>query len=333
MAAFDALGSARPARAPAEPRRTAPRRLLEEGDWTDYRRFLPHVRRSGFDGLHVPGVHRRHHPRPRGRPSTWPAVLANAARDRAFVKGTPAGREGIAPCRGRHCRQRRRQTLIAYKGPQRVTLARLTGFRGGTWRSISPVPNTTSTASSPGSTSTAASWRRPATSAIRSWSGVRFLGIVADILDEFFEVRVAGILQVQESGGTSTGPRPADPGGAAGRHLAHHPRAGGRPVPLLERGAAAGPWPPRRSTSTSPRSCAASSWPSSAATGATSWSRSSPPSSSIPPTPFRGSSTRPCASASSWSRTAAPPWAWSPCRGCCRGSWPCPTPATAPCTW
>ena len=35
---------------------------------------------------------------------------------------------------------------------------------------------------------------------------VRFLGIVADILDEFFEVRVAGILQVQESGGTSTGP-------------------------------------------------------------------------------------------------------------------------------
>ena len=32
---------------------------------------------------------------------------------------------------------------------------------------------------------------------------VRFLGIVADILDEFFEVRVAGILQVQESGGTS----------------------------------------------------------------------------------------------------------------------------------
>ena len=35
---------------------------------------------------------------------------------------------------------------------------------------------------------------------------VRFLGIVAGILDEFFEVRVAGILQVQESGRTSTGP-------------------------------------------------------------------------------------------------------------------------------
>ena len=35
---------------------------------------------------------------------------------------------------------------------------------------------------------------------------VRFLGIVASILDEFFEVRVAGLLQVQESGRTSTGP-------------------------------------------------------------------------------------------------------------------------------
>ena len=35
---------------------------------------------------------------------------------------------------------------------------------------------------------------------------VRFLGIVASILDEFFEVRVAGLLQIQESGVVSTGP-------------------------------------------------------------------------------------------------------------------------------
>ena len=34
---------------------------------------------------------------------------------------------------------------------------------------------------------------------------VRFLGIVASILDEFFEVRVAGLLQVSESGVASTG--------------------------------------------------------------------------------------------------------------------------------
>ena len=35
---------------------------------------------------------------------------------------------------------------------------------------------------------------------------VNFLGIVADILDEFFEVRVAGLLQIRDSGRAPTGP-------------------------------------------------------------------------------------------------------------------------------
>ena len=35
---------------------------------------------------------------------------------------------------------------------------------------------------------------------------VNFLGIVADILDEFFEVRVAGLLHIRDSGRSPTGP-------------------------------------------------------------------------------------------------------------------------------
>ena len=40
---------------------------------------------------------------------------------------------------------------------------------------------------------------------------VRFLGIVADILDEFFEIRVAGLLQLRDSGSSTTGPDGLNP--------------------------------------------------------------------------------------------------------------------------
>ena len=40
---------------------------------------------------------------------------------------------------------------------------------------------------------------------------VRFLGIVADILDEFFEVRVAGLLQLRDSGAAVSGADGLDP--------------------------------------------------------------------------------------------------------------------------
>jgi polyphosphate kinase len=41
---------------------------------------------------------------------------------------------------------------------------------------------------------------------------VKFLGIVANNLDEFFEVRVAGLLQIREDGGGATGPDGLTPG-------------------------------------------------------------------------------------------------------------------------
>ena len=84
MAAFDALGS-RVRHLHLQNRGPDGATLLEEGDWTDYRRFLPHVRRSGFDGPMcleftagiTPGE---------GEAFDPTGVLANAARDRAFVE-------------------------------------------------------------------------------------------------------------------------------------------------------------------------------------------------------------------------------------------------------
>ena len=58
--------------------------LLEEGDWLDYRRLLPHIRDSGFDGplcleftadMVTPDT-------PNADPNR---VLENAARDRDFT--------------------------------------------------------------------------------------------------------------------------------------------------------------------------------------------------------------------------------------------------------
>ncbi|MCY3736547.1 MAG: sugar phosphate isomerase/epimerase [Gemmatimonadaceae bacterium] len=83
IAAFDALGPRvrhlhLQNRGPGGPAR------LEEGDWTDYRRFLPHVRRSGFDGPmcleFTAGITPAE-----GEAFDLAGVLANAARDRAFV--------------------------------------------------------------------------------------------------------------------------------------------------------------------------------------------------------------------------------------------------------
>ena len=84
MAAFDALRP-RVRHLHLQNRGPGGATLLEEGDWTDYRRFLPHVRRSGFDGLmcleFTAGITPAE-----GEAFDLAAVLANAARDRAFVE-------------------------------------------------------------------------------------------------------------------------------------------------------------------------------------------------------------------------------------------------------
>ena len=84
MAAFDALRP-RVRHLHLQNRGPGGAALLEEGDWTDYRRFLPHVRRSGFDGLmcleFTAGITPAE-----GEAFDLAAVLANAARDRAFVE-------------------------------------------------------------------------------------------------------------------------------------------------------------------------------------------------------------------------------------------------------
>ena len=58
--------------------------LLAAGDWTDYRRLLPHVRRSGFDGLLCLEFTEGIFP-PEGEDFDPRVVIDNAARDRAFV--------------------------------------------------------------------------------------------------------------------------------------------------------------------------------------------------------------------------------------------------------
>lgn len=84
MAAFDALRP-RILHLHLQNRGPGGAALLEEGDWTDYRRFLAHVRRSGFDGPmcleFTAGITPAE-----GEAFDLAAVLANAARDRAFVE-------------------------------------------------------------------------------------------------------------------------------------------------------------------------------------------------------------------------------------------------------
>jgi len=58
--------------------------LLAEGDWTDYRRLLPHVRRSGFDGLFCLEFTADITP-PDGAAFDLQRVIDNAARDRTFA--------------------------------------------------------------------------------------------------------------------------------------------------------------------------------------------------------------------------------------------------------
>ena len=83
-AAFDALGP-RVRLVHLQNRKDGAAALLEEGDWTDYRRFLPHVRRSGFDGPMCLEFTAGITPAP-GEAFDLAGVLANAARDRAFVE-------------------------------------------------------------------------------------------------------------------------------------------------------------------------------------------------------------------------------------------------------
>ncbi len=59
--------------------------LLEEGDWTDYRRFLPHARAAGFDGPLCIEFTAGIIP-PAGEPFDPTSVLSNAMLDRRFIE-------------------------------------------------------------------------------------------------------------------------------------------------------------------------------------------------------------------------------------------------------
>jgi len=94
MAAYDAL-SGRVRHIHLQNRMLAGRAtsLLRDGDWTDYGRFLPHVRRRGFDGLFCLEFTAGITPA-EGEPFDAGLVLDNATRDREFALAAWEGRPG-----------------------------------------------------------------------------------------------------------------------------------------------------------------------------------------------------------------------------------------------
>ena len=109
MAAFDALGS-RVRHVHLQNRKDGAAALLEEGDWTDYRRFCP-MCAAPASTASCAWSSPPASPPPRGRPSTWPASSPTPP-------GTaPSSRNSGGPeasTMARSASARRRQTLIAY---------------------------------------------------------------------------------------------------------------------------------------------------------------------------------------------------------------------------
>ena len=74
------------------------------------------------------------------------------------------------------------------------------------WTSISKLPSTTSIESCRSSISTIESWLKRTTNRLPLLERIRFLGISCSNLDEFFEIRVAGLKQRFELGSLGAGP-------------------------------------------------------------------------------------------------------------------------------